>query len=238
MDQYWNLINFLLFEIHSHVPNCNFGPLSNFSNTHFGSDSKSNPTRDTKTPSKTFLNKNWTQSYLFKPIRVYRFLQREQCNTVLSTHYRWLFLGNRFWILFLEKSVKEEVYPDSKILSRELRKVSREAKQEIKKAESNRKNSKKMLKFLNKNFTPSKLWKSHSCKLIIAVYYSFIMSHCGVFISGLMWDDYYLSTEITSRHKKIRITFFGFFLISKVSFDIFLLEKKIMRWSLIKSTLI
>ena len=88
VDQYWNLINFLLFEIHSHVPNCNFGPLSNFSNTHFGSDSKSNPTRDTKTPSKTFLNKNWTQSYLFKPIRVYRFLQREQCNTVLSTHYR------------------------------------------------------------------------------------------------------------------------------------------------------
>ena len=42
------------------------------------------------------------------------------------------------------------MYPDSKILSRELRKVSREAKQEIKKAESSRKNSKKMFKILNK----------------------------------------------------------------------------------------
>lgn len=60
-------------------------------------------------------------------------------------------------ILILGKSDKEEVYPDLKILSRELRKVSREAKQEIKKAESNRKSSKKMLKPLNKNFTPSKL---------------------------------------------------------------------------------
>ena len=110
--------------------------------------------------------------------------------------YRWLFLGNRFWILFLGKSVKEEVYPDSKILSRELRKVSREAKQEIKKAESNQKNSKKMFKILNKNFTPSKLSKSHSCKLIIAVYCSFIMNHCDIIISGLNLNDYYLSTKI------------------------------------------
>ena len=60
-------------------------------------------------------------------------------------------------ILILGKSDKEEVYPDLKILSRELRKVSREAKQETKKAESNRKSSKKMLKPLNKKFHAFKI---------------------------------------------------------------------------------
>ena len=51
------------------------------------------------------------------------------------------------------------------------------------------------------------------------------MSHCDVIISGLNWNDYYLSTKIFSRHKKLQNIFFQFFSHSKSDFYRFLFEK-------------
>ena len=76
------------------------------------------------------------------------------------------------------------MYPDLKILSRELRKVSREAKHEIKKAESNRKNSEKFYrsKFSIKIFTPSKIGLLLHARVHYGTHYDVIISGFSGFI--------------------------------------------------------